>query len=46
MRWRGQRVTGAQRRKIARLGAVARELRLVLTRILALADELGRGTIE
>ena len=46
LRWRGQRLTDAQRREIARLEGVQRELRLVLTRILELADELGRGTIE
>jgi hypothetical protein len=46
LRWRGQRLTGAQRREIARLEGVQRELRLVLTQILELADELGRGTIE
>jgi hypothetical protein len=46
LRWRGQRLTDAQRREIARLEGVQRDLRLMLTRILELADELGRGTIE
>jgi hypothetical protein len=45
-RWRGQRLTDAQRREIARLEGVARDLRLVLTQVLELADELGEGTIE
>lgn len=45
-RWHGQRLTDSQRRESARLEGALRELRLVLTRILALADELGRGTIE
>jgi len=35
-----------QRREIERLVGVQRELRLVLTKILELADELGEGTIE
>jgi len=39
-------LTDAQRREIDRLKGALRELRLVLTQILALADELGRGTIE
>jgi hypothetical protein len=46
LRWRGQRLTDAQRREVARLEGVQRDLRLVLTRILELVDELGRGTIE
>jgi hypothetical protein len=46
LRWRGQRLTDAQRREIARLEGVQRDLRLVLTQILELAEELGRGTIE
>jgi hypothetical protein len=46
LRWRSQRLTDAQRREIARLEGVQRDLRLVLTRILELADELGQGTIE
>ena len=46
VRWRGQRLTGTQRREVARLQGVQRELRAVLTQILELADELGRGTIE
>jgi len=45
-RWRRQRLTDAQRREIDRLEGALRELRLVLAQILALADELGRGTIE
>ena len=46
MRWRAQRLTDAQRREIARLEDVQRDLRSVLTQILELADEFGRGTIE
>ena len=46
LRWRSQRLTDGQRREIARLEGVQRDLRLVLTRILELVDELGRGTIE
>jgi hypothetical protein len=46
MRWRAQRLSDAQRREIERLEQVQRDLRVVLTRILELADELGRGTIE
>lgn len=45
-RWRRQRLTDAQRREITRLENALRELRLVLTEILELADELGQGTIE
>jgi hypothetical protein len=45
-RWRSERLTGAQMREVARLRGVAEELRLELTRILELADELGCGTIE
>ena len=45
-RWSSERVTDAQRREIAPLQGVAVQLRLVLTRILELADELGEGTIE
>jgi hypothetical protein len=45
-RWQRQRLTGAQRQEVARLQGVQRELRAVLTQILELADELGRGTIE
>lgn len=45
-RWRSQRVSGAQMREVARLQGVCGELRLELARILELADELGRGTIE
>ena len=46
VRWSGQRLTGAQREEVARLQDVQRELRAVLTQIVELADELGRGTIE
>jgi hypothetical protein len=45
-RWRGQRLTDAQRREISRLEGAQRELRSVLTQILELAEELGCGTIE
>ncbi len=47
-RWRSdsERLTGAQQREVARLQRVSGELRVELTRILELADELGEGTIE
>ena len=45
-RWQRQRLTGAQREEVTRLQGVQRELRAVLTQILELAEELGRGTIE
>jgi hypothetical protein len=45
-RWRSERLTGAQQREVARLGGVMGGLRVELTRILELADELGEGTIE
>ena len=45
-RWRGQRLSDAQRREITRLEGVNRELRSVLMQTLELAEELGRGTIE
>lgn len=45
-RWQRQRLTGARREEVTRLQGVQRELRAVLTQILELADELGRGTIE
>ena len=45
-RWRSERLTGAQRREVERLQGVSGELRVELTRILELADELGEGTIE
>ena len=45
-RWRSERLTGAQQREVARLQGVSGELRVELTRILELADELGQGTIE
>ena len=45
-RWSSERVTDAQRCEVARLQGVAVQLRLVLTMILELADELGEGTIE
>ena len=43
-RWRSERLTGAQQGEVARLQSG--ELRVELARILELADELGRGTIE
>jgi hypothetical protein len=46
MRWRAQHLSDGQRREIARLEDVQLDLRSVLTQILELADELGRGTIE
>ena len=45
-RWGRQRLTDVQRREIDRLEGALRELRLVFAQILALADELGHGTIE
>lgn len=45
-RWRSERLTDAQQRETVRLQNASRELRLVLTQILALADELATGTIE
>ncbi|MCA1678976.1 MAG: hypothetical protein LC777_08555 [Actinobacteria bacterium] len=45
-RWQCERLTGAQREEVTRLLDVQRDLRKVLTQILELADELGRGTIE
>lgn len=45
-RWRSARLTDVQRREVARLESATRELRLVLSQILALAAELAGGTIE
>ena len=45
-RWRNERLTDAQQRETVRLQNATRELCLVLTQILALADELATGTIE
>src|SRR5450755_2616357 len=45
-RWRSERLTGAQQREVARAQGVSGELRVELTRILELADELAQGTIE
>lgn len=45
-RWQRERLTRAQREEVTRLQGVQRELHAVLTQILELADELGRGTIE
>ena len=45
-RWSSERLTDAQQREVARLQGVSGELRVELIRILALADELGEGTIE
>jgi hypothetical protein len=45
-RWLSERLTGAQQGEVARLQGVSGELRVELTRILELADELGEGTIE
>jgi hypothetical protein len=41
-----ERLTGVQQGEVARLQGVSGELRVELGRILELADELGRGTIE
>jgi len=43
-RWRSERPTDAQQQEVARLSSTTRELRLVLTEILALADELASAT--
>lgn len=45
-RWRNERLTDAQQRETVRLQNATCELRLVLTQILALADELATDTIE
>ncbi len=45
-RWRSERLTGAQQGEVVRLQGVSGELRVELVRILELAEELGRGTIE
>jgi len=45
-RWGRLRLDDGQQREVARLEGVQRELRVVLTEIAGLADELGRGTIE
>ena len=45
-RWQRERLTAAQHEEVARLQDVQRDLREVLTQILELANELGRGTIE
>ncbi|MGH2797298.1 MAG: hypothetical protein ACRDM0_06420 [Thermoleophilaceae bacterium] len=45
-RWRRERLTDAQQREVARLQSATRELRVVLTQILAVAGELAPGTIE
>jgi hypothetical protein len=45
-RWRSERLTDDQQREVERLQGVSGELRVELTRILELADELGEGTIE
>jgi hypothetical protein len=45
-RWRNERLTDARQRVTVRLQNATRVLRLVLTQILALADELATDTIE
>ncbi|MDX6705777.1 MAG: hypothetical protein QOI48_1623 [Solirubrobacteraceae bacterium] len=45
-RWRKQRLTDAQQHEVARLDSTTRELRLMLTEILALADELASSSTE
>ena len=42
-RWQRERLTRAQREEVTRLQGMQRDLRKVLTQILELADELGRG---
>jgi len=46
LHWQAGRLTVAQRREVARVLDATRELRQVHTRIVELADELGRATIE
>jgi hypothetical protein len=43
-RWHSQRLTEAQQHEVARLDSTTRELRLMLTEILALADELASSS--
>lgn len=45
-RWHAGTLTDAQRREVERLTGQLRRLRARIDAILALADELGRGTIE
>ncbi len=45
-RWSAQALTAAQRREVERLTGQLGRLRAVIDKTLALADELGRGTIE
>lgn len=45
-RWDAQQLTDAQRREVGRLTGQLEQLRHVIVAILALADELKRGTIE
>jgi hypothetical protein len=44
--WRSQCLSDAQQHEEARLDVATRELRLVLTEILTLADELASGATE
>ena len=45
-RWRHERPTDAQRRELDRLEGQLERLRVVLSAILELAEELRQGTIE
>ena len=45
-RWRHEHPTDAQRRELGRLEGQLERLRVVLTNILELAEELQQGTIE
>jgi len=45
-RWKSGKLTGEQRVEIERLVGQMKKLREQITMILALADQLGKGTIE
>lgn len=45
-RWGAEKVTAAQRQEIIRLKEQMRKLHEVVDQVLALADELAKGTIE
>jgi hypothetical protein len=45
-RWLAGKLTGQQRKEVERLRGQMKKLRGQITMILALADELGKGTIE
>jgi hypothetical protein len=45
-RWKSGKLTGEQRTEVERLAGQMKKLREQITAILALADQLGKGTIE